>query len=419
MRSIALIAGFLLVASAPARDLGARTEWSFIGLVTRFDEFEDVPFDGPAFFGVEIGDPVSGRFVWYDDWPTNDINNPSFAEVYAGDQSFSISGGNAIGLWYLDHDGSMGIAFTFDSPDPLATVSLVDFESGVYASFYSSLEEISVRELPDPDLSPIWRRSATLEFDPSRIEVAACEMLKVPLSLSSTCAAQGFSFAVTHDPNVLVPLGAHPAGILASLRDGEGPEFWSVTLGASTADCPLVAAGLSVSMVTAFEGIDESSLPEVTGEVVMTLEYAVAPGAPTGTRTQLRPHDCLRPGPDAESTPLILSCGGESLWLSTRPAVIQLASACFRRGDCTADGFFDIVDPIAILLWLFDAERSAGPDECPDACDLNDDGRIDMTDAIHGLVRLFQGGPKPADPFDDCGPDRTDDGFACTYHACD
>ncbi|HLU47804.1 MAG TPA: hypothetical protein VK116_06960, partial [Planctomycetota bacterium] len=74
--------------SESASLLAARIEWSFVGRVESFSEVEG--FDGPQFFGVELGDPVSGRFVWYEEWAGRVDGNPSFAEVYAGDQSFTV-----------------------------------------------------------------------------------------------------------------------------------------------------------------------------------------------------------------------------------------------------------------------------------------------------------------------------------------
>ena len=88
----------------------------------------------------------------------------------------------------------------------------------------------------------------------------------------------------------------------------------------------------------------------------------------------------------------------------------------FRRGDCNADGTFDISDTVFLLSALF----SGGPaPACDDACDNNDDGQVDVADGIYGLGTLFSNGPPPADPFLDCGEDPTEDGLTCdTFPAC-
>ncbi|MDE0957371.1 MAG: hypothetical protein OSB12_01910 [Planctomycetota bacterium] len=83
----------------------------------------------------------------------------------------------------------------------------------------------------------------------------------------------------------------------------------------------------------------------------------------------------------------------------------------FQRGDCNADGGFNIADQIYILAALF----SGGPaGVCADACDENDDGGINIADGIYGLAALFSGGPPPPAPSPGtCGVDPTDDALDC------
>ncbi len=88
----------------------------------------------------------------------------------------------------------------------------------------------------------------------------------------------------------------------------------------------------------------------------------------------------------------------------------------FLRGDCNADGAFNIADAVYVLGNLF----SGGPEgPCLDSCDSNDDGGINIADAIASLGSLFSGtGPLPP-PFVDCGNDPTVDGLECaTYDSC-
>ena len=75
----------------------------------------------------------------------------------------------------------------------------------------------------------------------------------------------------------------------------------------------------------------------------------------------------------------------------------------FVRGDCNADGGFNIADSIFLLAALF----SGGPaGTCLDSCDANDDGGINIADAIYALAALFSGGPAPTPT--SCGIDPTD-----------
>ena len=80
--------------------------------------------------------------------------------------------------------------------------------------------------------------------------------------------------------------------------------------------------------------------------------------------------------------------------------------ALFGRGDCNADGGFNIADTIFLLAALFSG-GPAGP--CLDACDANGDGSVNIADAIFSLASLFSGGPPPSDPAPtDCGVDGDD-----------
>lgn len=84
----------------------------------------------------------------------------------------------------------------------------------------------------------------------------------------------------------------------------------------------------------------------------------------------------------------------------------------FRRGDLNEDGAIDISDPIAGLICLF-----ACIPACPDAHDVNDDGAWDIADPIYELGYLFNGGPAPPEPFPGCGGDATDiDALFCSAH---
>ncbi|MCA8961460.1 MAG: hypothetical protein KDC38_13140 [Planctomycetes bacterium] len=98
-------------------------------------------------------------------------------------------------------------------------------------------------------------------------------------------------------------------------------------------------------------------------------------------------------------------------------SVIVDGAPLFHRGDCNLDAMFDIGDPINILDRLFSPLAVLPP--CRDACDVNDDGMFDIADAVYALNNLFAGGPNPAPPFPNCGPDPTDDDLDCfDYPPC-
>ena len=82
----------------------------------------------------------------------------------------------------------------------------------------------------------------------------------------------------------------------------------------------------------------------------------------------------------------------------------------FVRGDANEDGVLDVSDAIAILTGLFVSGRMPA---CVDAGDANDDRSVDIADAIYDLSHLFLQGPPPRFPFPRAGPDVTIDDLPC------
>ena len=55
-----------------------------------------------------------------------------------------------------------------------------------------------------------------------------------------------------------------------------------------------------------------------------------------------------------------------------------------------------------------------------DAADTDDNGALEITDAVYLLSFLFLGGPAPEQPFPSCGPDPTIDDLTCeSFAICD
>jgi len=86
-------------------------------------------------------------------------------------------------------------------------------------------------------------------------------------------------------------------------------------------------------------------------------------------------------------------------------------SARFVRGDTNLDRKVEISDPISTLAFLF--QDRAAKFQCADAMDADDDGAVNITDAVITLQFLFLGGKPPVAPYPDCGGDTTPDGLCC------
>jgi hypothetical protein len=86
----------------------------------------------------------------------------------------------------------------------------------------------------------------------------------------------------------------------------------------------------------------------------------------------------------------------EDLVLVSRPPGV----GPFLRGDSNCDGRLDLSDAVFTLARLFLGGREPC---CLAAADTNGDAAVDLSDPIYGLNHLFAGGPAPLAPFPDCG----------------
>ncbi len=84
--------------------------------------------------------------------------------------------------------------------------------------------------------------------------------------------------------------------------------------------------------------------------------------------------------------------------------------ASFVRGDSNDDGAVDVSDAVSTLGYLF-----LGMDApyCPDAADSNDNGEIEISDPVLVLLTLFQGSTLIRAPYPEQGYDSTADENSC------
>lgn len=82
----------------------------------------------------------------------------------------------------------------------------------------------------------------------------------------------------------------------------------------------------------------------------------------------------------------------------------------FVRGDVDDDGVLELTDAVFILAHLFRSQREP---TCLKAADADDDGTVNLTDAVYLLNFLFLGRRAPPLPFPDCGIDPTNDELTC------
>lgn len=256
-----------------------------------------------------------------------------------------------------------------------------------------------------------------LPVDPATGE-GSCE---IRLELAEDPSNPGFPSAVRgvrirghFDPSRLQFISAEPGGDVAALNGGEGPAgFGVVTCGDL----------FIVEVLTPAPG--EPIVTGVPREVVILRFAAAAGGGPpipvSGASTEI----WLRDGADCSGVPpamvlnsVIVDAGEVTAAPGALPVrlIPTPRSFPFVRGDCNADAAFDIADPISLLAHLFAVGGGSSPLPCRDACDSNDDGKLQISDAIYSLGAIV-GGSSPPLPWPDCGVDPTEDPICCSEFA--
>jgi hypothetical protein len=115
-----------------------------------------------------------------------------------------------------------------------------------------------------------------------------------------------------------------------------------------------------------------------------------------------------------------LSCvpdagSGTVAYVDIGPIELQAPGPCtgeprFRRGDSNDDDSIDITDAVHMLLFLFQGTVTAN---CDDARDVNDDGTANISDPVSLLNYLFIGAAEPPPPHLAPGADPTADELGC------
>jgi len=85
-------------------------------------------------------------------------------------------------------------------------------------------------------------------------------------------------------------------------------------------------------------------------------------------------------------------------------------SGIFLRGDVNADQRVDLTDANFTLNYLF---LRGEPPICRKAADTNDDGRLNVMDALALIDHLFRNAGALPTPAEACGLDPTLDGLDC------
>ncbi len=100
----------------------------------------------------------------------------------------------------------------------------------------------------------------------------------------------------------------------------------------------------------------------------------------------------------------------------TVPLEVRRTDSLFIRGDANDDGKVNLADAVWILGELM---RSGPSTRCPEAADVNDDGARDVSDAVYLLQYRFLHGPTIPYPHPRCGADAFGVALGCAAGSVD
>ena len=135
-------------------------------------------------------------------------------------------------------------------------------------------------------------------------------------------------------------------------------------------------------------------------------------GAPGSARADRRGHPREGAGSRAKAMKLATGrlCTFLAMLLAAPAAGTRGLRADFVRGDASGDGRLDVTDADRAPPIPFPVRAPPG---CEDAADANDDGKLDLDDAVTTLLYLFAEGSLPSPGALTPGPDPSCDALGC------
>jgi hypothetical protein len=211
---------------------------------------------------------------------------------------------------------------------------------------------------------------------------------------------QGFSMAISHCCELSA---VEELDTSNTILEAVGTEFVSVRADSDPDDgdgCETVV-GVLVDALPPFDGATIPPLADF--QKVGTLCFDVTDDMDAcGTVCPLEFKDGLN-GPGKVPVKNLISVDNNSKGVVVFSCEVKLIGPeVFHRGDCNSSNMgsmsVDIADAAAVVNFLFLTGDWKFQPTCLDACDCNDDGRIDLADAICVLQFYLQNGDFPPAP---------------------
>lgn len=222
-----------------------------------------------------------------------------------------------------------------------------------------------------------------------------------PIIATHADPIQGFQIVARHDESFFT---FQRTDLSRSAVEFLSPEFYETVVGADG----VVTVGCVFDIIPPIEGraLEAGKNHRLTHIVFDVAEQALAGGE---TRVELLAQD------DDERIVTVMTVDGVSKKPVLQSSIVRVrdsespAAHLFVRGDLDDNGDVNVADAIAILNFLFGG--GLRDPECLDTADIQDNGVIDISAPINLLNFLFAGGGAPAVPYPNAGLDPTEDMF--------
>ncbi|MEM7165687.1 MAG: hypothetical protein AAF581_09495 [Planctomycetota bacterium] len=206
----------------------------------------------------------------------------------------------------------------------------------------------------------------------------------------------GWSFGFCHDPTALTIDTVVHSPLVQALNGGAPLAFSAITL---------YPSGFTDGVLIDFMGIN--TLPQGVGYPLyeVTYEASDTPGTTTLDFCELGTPPVLA---------IVATGSTDNVPVRETTTIEVLGAPYFIRGDCDNNTGVNIADTIFLLQQTFPPAGGPPAMACMDACDCNDDGTLNISDAIWMLNAVLGNPSVPLPgPYPDCGEDVAEDGIDC------
>ena len=247
--------------------------------------------------------------------------------------------------------------------------------------------------------------------------------VRAPIYLDSELAVAGFTLSISFESDQIENVSLLFDEGVAVEHEADLRIAHTLETSISTADPTRYLYGYVVMEL--LPPIGEFDFPAGESLLLGHIEFDVLPDMQEGDVLVLRFESIPEGfGPDGI---------GNELAIADTPAVVPEGTSLhvpvvhrddlFLRGDVDRDSDVDLADAISLVQWV--SIGAGGPISCPDALDVNDNGAIDIADAVALFHALFGSGSSGsgatsmiAAPYPYPGIDPTTDGdpLSCVVH---